>query len=182
MNDTPKPTPETPSSPEPANSAAKKSRGPIARCLVIVAYVVFVAISAVQGYVPGVRAGQTFLEFGLTMVKLLPCAFILVGLFEVWVSRETVEKHFGHSSGLRGHILAVLLAGTTVGGIYIAFPVGAALRGKGAGIGAVLTYIGASAICRIPMTIFEASFLGVKFSVVRLLVSIPLVIIVLTNS
>jgi hypothetical protein len=41
----------------------------------------------------------------------------------------------------------------------------------------IFTYIGASAICRIPMAIFEASFLGIKFTVIRLAVSIPLVIV-----
>ena len=51
------------------------------------------------------------------------------------------------------------------------------LYSKGAKLGVVFTYIGASAICRVPMTIFEASFLGIKFSIIRLLVSIPLVII-----
>ena len=38
-------------------------------------------------------------------------------------------------------------------------------------------YVGAAAICRIPMTIYEASFLGIKFSLVRLMISIPLVVI-----
>ena len=38
-------------------------------------------------------------------------------------------------------------------------------------------YMGASAICRVPMAIFEASFLGIKFTTIRLLVSLPLVIL-----
>ncbi|MCK5784976.1 MAG: hypothetical protein KAH54_00310, partial [Candidatus Sabulitectum sp.] len=38
-------------------------------------------------------------------------------------------------------------------------------------------YVGFAAVCRIPMIIFEASFMGVKFTMVRLLVSIPLVVI-----
>jgi len=69
------------------------------------------------------------------------------------------------------------LAGTTVGGLYVAFPVAYSLYGKGADLGVIFTYIAASAICRIPMTIFEASFLGIKFSIIRLFVSIPLVIL-----
>ena len=44
-------------------------------------------------------------------------------------------------------------------------------------MGVVFAYIGASAICRVPMAIFETSFLGVKFTAVRLLVSIPIVIL-----
>ena len=59
----------------------------------------------------------------------------------------------------------------------MAFPVAYSLYSKGAKLGVIFTYIGASAICRVPMTIFEASFLGVKFSAIRLLVAIPLVVI-----
>ena len=44
-------------------------------------------------------------------------------------------------------------------------------------MGIVLAYLGGSAVCRVPMTIFEASFLGIKFSLIRLGVSIPLVIL-----
>ena len=48
---------------------------------------------------------------------------------------------------------------------------------QGARLSIVLTYLGATAICRIPMTIFEASFLGVNFSIMRYLVSLPLIVI-----
>lgn len=111
------------------------------------------------------------------MLKILPCAFILIGLFEVWVKRETVEKHFGEESGLKGYLWAVLLAGTTVGGLYVAFPVAYSLHSKGARLSVIFTYLGAAAICRVPMTIFEASFLGIKFTAIRLFVSLPLVIL-----
>ena len=80
-------------------------------------------------------------------------------------------------SGLRGYLWAVLLAGSTVGGLYVAFPIAYSLHTKGAKLSIIFTYIGASAICRVPMTIFEASFMGIKFSIIRLLVSIPLVIV-----
>jgi len=71
---------------------------------------------------------------------------------------------------------ALLLAAPTVGGLYVSFPVAYALFKKGAKPSIVFTYIGASGICRIPMTIFEASFLGMKFSAIRFAVSLPLVI------
>jgi uncharacterized membrane protein YraQ (UPF0718 family) len=47
---------------------------------------------------------------------------------------------------------------------------------KNARLSVIFTYLGA-AICRIPMTVFEASFLGIKFTLIRLLTSIPLIII-----
>lgn len=140
------------------------------------AYIGFVAVSLLINFNPGKQIGINFFSFSLEMLKILPCAFILIGLFEVWVKRETVEKHLGSKSGCRGYLWAILLAGTTVGGLYVAFPIAYSLHSKGAKLSIIFTYIGASAICRVPMTIFEASFMGIKFSLIRLLVSLPLVI------
>jgi len=140
-------------------------------------YTCFVAVSFVMHFNPGKQIGINFYHFSIEMLKILPCAFILIGLFEVWVKRKTVEIHLGEKSGLRGYLWAVLLAGTTVGGLYVAFPIAYSLHGKGAKLSIIFTYIGASAICRVPMTIFEASFMGIRFSIIRLIVSVPLVIV-----
>lgn len=140
------------------------------------AYAVFISISFAAGFDPGIRAAENFTAFLIDMVKVVPCAFILIGLFEVWVKKETVEKHMGEKSLVTSYIWAVLLAGTTVGGMYVAFPVAYILYSKGAKLSVIFTYIGAAAICRIPMMIFEASFLGIKFTLIRLSVSLPLVI------
>lgn len=147
------------------------------RYIFVLAYCGFVAISFSVDFSPGEQIGLNLASFFLEMLKVLPCAFILVGLFEVWIKTETVEKHFGRRSGFVGYLWITLLAGTTIGGLYVAFPLAHSLYLKGAKLGIVLTYLGASAICRIPMTIFEASFMGVKFSLIRLAVSIPLVIL-----
>ena len=152
-------------------------RGSIIKIAVILAYAIFLAVSWACGFTPGREISHNFASFALEMLKILPCAFILIGLFEVWVKRETVEKHLGERAGIRGYIWAVLLAGTTVGGLYVAFPIAYSLWSKGARLSVIFTYVGAAAICRVPMTIFEASFLGIKFTVIRLLVSLPLVII-----
>lgn len=147
------------------------------KALAVAIYFVFILGSFVIGFNPGKQIGHNFISFSIEMLKLLPCAFILIGLFEVWVKKESVEKHLGKDSGAIGYIWVILLAGTTVGGLYVAFPVAYSLFRKGAKLSVVFTYIGASAICRIPMTIFESSFMGIKFSLIRLIVSIPLVIL-----
>jgi len=152
-------------------------RSTIIRIAGISCYVIFLVVSWIFDFDPGIKIADNFCSFSIDMLKILPGAFILIGLFEVWVKRETVEKHLGETSGIRGYIWAVLLAGTTVGGLYVAFPVAYALYSKGAKLSVIFTYLGASAICRIPMTIFEASFLGIKFTAIRLLVSLPLVIV-----
>ena len=152
-------------------------RGNIIRIVGISCFALFLIVSWVFGFNPGKEISHSFASFSIDMLKILPCAFILIGLFLVWVKRETVEKHFGEQSGIRGYIWAVLLAGTVVGPLYIAFPVAYALHSKGAKLSVIFTYVGASAICRIPMTIFEVSFMGIKFTLIRLLVSLPLVIV-----
>jgi len=139
-------------------------------------YILFLVASFLFEFSPGKVIGYNFFSFSLDMLKLLPCAFILIGLFEVWVKRETVERYLGEEAGIRGYIWPVVLAATTVGGLYVAFPVAYSLYSKGAKLTAIFTYIGASAICRVPMAIFEASFLGIKFTLIRLLVSLPLVV------
>ncbi len=153
------------------------TRGYIFRTVSILGYAFFVIISLISGFSPGKEIGANFVSFSDEMLKLLPPAFILIGLFEVWVKKETVEKHFGEDSGFKGYLWAVLLAGTTVGGLYVAFPVAYSLFSKGAKLSIIFTYVGASAICRVPMTIFEASFMGIKFTIIRLLVSLPLLIL-----
>ena len=152
-------------------------RDKIKKLLPILIYFAFIGASFFAGYLPGQEIGKHFADFGWELLKVIPCAFILIGLFEVWIKDETVKKHLGDASGFKGHLWAILLSGTTVGGIYVAFPVAFALHSKGARLSTVFTYLGASALCRIPMTIFEASFLGIKFSLIRLLVSLPLVVI-----
>ena len=132
------------------------------KTLGLVLYVAFLVISLFVGFEPGREMSHTFLAFLVNMLKILPFAFVLIGLFEVWVKKETVERHLGRKSGLLGYVWAILLAGSTVGGLYVAFPVAHSLYSKGAKLGVVFTYVGASAICRVPMTIYEASFMGDK--------------------
>ena len=152
-------------------------RDNITTIVFISAYVIFLATSFLTAFYPGQQIGLNFVTFSFEMLKILPCTFILIGLFEVWIKRETIEKHFGEESGIKGYLWGILLAGTTIGGLYVAFPVAYSLYSKGVKLSVIFTYIGASALCRIAMTIFEASFLGIKFTTIRLLVSMPLVII-----
>lgn len=144
---------------------------------IVALFVLFIGISYILHIDAGKAMFVNFTSFGVDMLKIVPCAFILIGLFEVWVKRETVERHLGHDSGVKRYLWAILLAWTSVGGLYVAFPVAYSLYRKGAEPSMILTYVGASGIFRLPMTIFEASFLGLKFTLVRLAVSLPLTIL-----
>lgn len=143
----------------------------------MIGYAIFLGLSFIFKFAPGEQIGRNFLSFFWTMLKMMPFVFLLIGLFEVWVSRETVEKHLGTESGAKGYLWAILLAGTVMGPLYVALPVAYSLSHKGARLGVIFTYIGAAAICRVPMTAFEASFLGFKFTAIRFLVSLPLIVV-----
>lgn len=145
--------------------------------VIIIIYFAFVIYSYIFNISSGIEIGENLISFLSYMIKILPCAFILIGLFEVWVSREKVEKHLGHEGGIRGYIWAIVLAGTMAGGLLVALPVSSVLYKKGARLSVIFTFVSASAIVRIPMTVFEASFLGIEFTIIRWLVSIPLIII-----
>ncbi len=162
------------------SGAAGSRRGPSPVLLVFLGvYAVAVGLAFAFGIPVGVQVGRNFLTFAREMLLILPAAFVVIGLFEVWVPREAVEKHLGErGSRFLQWFWMVLLAGTTVGGLYVSFPIAWALRRKGARLGLVLSYIGLSGVCRIPMTLFEISFLGVPFTVIRYVVSVPLVIFV----
>jgi uncharacterized membrane protein YraQ (UPF0718 family) len=140
-------------------------------------FATFAGVSFLIGLETGERMGQTFGTTLLQMMKLLPCAFVLIGLFDIWVKRETVERQFGKGSGIRGYLWGMLLAGTSVGGMYVAFPMAYSLHRKGADLSVVFAYVGFAGACRIPMTMFEASFMGATFTVVRLAVSVPLIVL-----
>ena len=145
--------------------------------LFLVAYALFVLASLAFQFGPGVRTGENLLLFLREMILIIPPAFVLIGLFEAWVPKHVVERHLGSEAGLLSYLWAFLLAGTTVGGLYVAFPVAYALREKGARLGVIFAYVGLSGVCRVPMTLFEMSFLGAEFTIIRYLVGVPLVVL-----
>ncbi|MDC7239147.1 MAG: permease [Spirochaetales bacterium] len=149
----------------------------IVNLTVVAVFGVFVIISMLAGFETGGRMGKGFLKTLGDMLVILPFAFILIGLFEAWVKRETVEKHLGEDGGWKSYMWVCLLGGMTIGPMLTALPVAQSLLRKGAALSVVLTYIGASTICRIPMTIFEITYLGGQFTLTRYLTAIPLTIL-----
>ena len=144
---------------------------------IFITFTLFIVISTILKYDIGIKMRDNFFLFAWDMIKILPPAFILIGLFDVWVSRETIEKNFGNISGFKKYIWSILLAATTVGGTFVAFPVAHSLYKKGAKYSSIFAYVTSASLVMVPMSIMEASILGVKFTLIRLGVSLPLVII-----
>ncbi len=112
------------------------------------------------------------------MLLVIPPIFILLGLLDVWVPRETMVKYMGEKSGLKGVLLAILIGSAAAGPLYGAFPVAAVFMKKGVKFVNILIFIGAWSTTKIPMFLFELSSLGAKFALTRLAVDIPGIIII----
>ena len=109
----------------------------------------------------------------LEMLSVIPPIFILLGLLDVWVQRETMIKLMGEKSGFIGIALAFFLGSAAAGPLYAAFPVAGVLLKKGSKFSNVLIFIGAWSTTKIPMLLFEASSMGWKFMLTRFLIDIP---------
>lgn len=147
--------------------------------LIILTFTVFVSVSFVLDFSVGENIfKEQFYSFFKEMILFLPIMFILIGLGDVWIHREKVEKHIGKDSGFKGIILVIFLSMAQVGPLYGAFPVTYLLWKKGASIRNIFIYIGAFCTIKIPMITFEIGFLGWKFSLLRTLFSLPIIILI----
>jgi len=112
------------------------------------------------------------------MIFVIPPVFVLLGLLDVWVPKETMMKYMGDKSGIKGIVLSIILGSAAAGPLYGAFPIAAVFMKKGVKFSNVLIFIGAWSTTKIPMFLFEISALGARFAVTRLLIDIPGIIII----
>ena len=112
------------------------------------------------------------------MLLVIPPIFLLLGLLDVWVPRETMVKYMGEGSGLKGIILSIFIGSAAAGPLYGAFPVAAVFMRKGVKFMNILIFLGAWSTTKIPMFLFEMSALGYKFAISRLLIDIPGIILI----
>lgn len=149
----------------------KKYRALLIVLVVVTAYSVF-----------NVPFGKSVVNMTLSQLKemllVIPPIFILLGLLDTWVPKETMVKYMGENSGVKGVLLAILIGSAAAGPLYGAFPVAAVFMKKGVKFKNVLIFIGAWSTTKIPMLLFEISSLGARFAITRLLVDIPGIIII----
>ncbi|MEZ4357746.1 MAG: permease [Eubacteriales bacterium] len=114
----------------------------------------------------------------IEMLSIIPPIFILLGLIDVWVRKETMIKILGEKSNIIGILIAFVLGSAAAGPLYAAFPVAAMLMKKGSSFLNVLVFIGAWSTTKIPMLLFEASSMGLKFMLLRLALNIPVILLI----
>ena len=111
------------------------------------------------------------------MLSVLPPVMLMLGLMDVWVPREQLMKYMGDKSGFIGIILAMLIGSVAAGPMYASFPFTAVLIKKGAKFTNIIIFMNSWCLTKISTLLFEFSSLGYKFTLVRLLIDIPGVIL-----
>jgi uncharacterized membrane protein YraQ (UPF0718 family) len=120
----------------------------------------------------GKKSMELSMKNTFEMLSVVPPIFILLGLLDVWVKRETMVKYMGESSGFIGIILAFFIGSAAAGPLYAAFPVAGVLLKKGSKLSNVFIMLGAWSTTKIPLLLFEASSMGVKFTLLRLVLDL----------
>jgi len=153
------------------NMKEKQKQGMI-RDLIILGIILAVTVILLTAFPdrkgPVIGASWDFL---LEMILILPAVMVILGLFVVFVPKETVVRYLGKASGIKGIILAIILGALPTGPLYIAFPMAAALLKKGAKISNIIVFLSAWACIKIPQEMVELQFLGVQFMISRLILT-----------
>ena len=114
----------------------------------------------------------------LTIFKFLPPILILMALMDVWISKDSLQKHLGVNSGARGNLLALLLGSLAAGPLFTAFPIGKSLVLKGMRTSNLVIFLSSWGTIKIPMLLMEASFVGLKFATLRFLITVPFILLI----
>lgn len=115
----------------------------------------------------------------LSMLKIVPPIFLLIGLLDLWVPRETMIKIMGEKSGIAGVLIAFFLGTMSAGPLVAAFPVAQVMLKKGARYSNVLFFLTIWASAKLPILFYQSTTLGLKFTLVS---NVTLIIIYLLGT
>ena len=120
----------------------------------------------------GIKSIEFTLKNFINFLFMLAPVFICIGLMDVWIEKETMVKLMGKNSNSKGILIAFAFGVVTAVPLYALLPVAGMLLKKGSKISNVLIFICSSASIRIPLLLFEVSYMGWKFTAARFVVNV----------
>ncbi|QWB99555.1 permease [Mycoplasmatota bacterium] len=115
----------------------------------------------------------------LSMLMIVPPIFVLIGLFDVWIPRQTIISLMGEGSKARGMILAFVLGAFSAGPTLIAFPLAMLMLKKGAKYSNVIFFLMVWSSLKLPIVFYQITTLGMKFS---LIINITMLLVFIVSS
>lgn len=102
----------------------------------------------------------------IEMIKIVPPIFLMIGLLDVWVPKETMIKMMGEKSGVLGIFIAFLFGSFSAGPLIAAFPVAMIMLKKEAKYSNVLFFLTIWASAKLPIIFFQVTTLGSKYTII----------------
>lgn len=143
-------------------------------------FVCFLALNIILFFVSpelGKKSFHASFKNLLEMLSIIPPVFILMGLLDVWIPRETMMKYMGKESGIKGGIFAFLMGSFAAGPLYAAFPFAGVFLKKGVSLTNVFIFLGAWSTTKVPMMLFEITQLGGRFAGLRFVMNVVGIVI-----
>jgi uncharacterized membrane protein YraQ (UPF0718 family) len=151
--------------------AIKKFKAPIFILFVFVSLAIWMPETAV-------RSTSITWDYFKEMALIMPPVFILMGLMEIWVPKDKIQKWLGSGSGIKGIGIAVALGTLPTGPLYVAFPMTASLIRKGASFTNMVIFLGSWGALKIPQLMVEINFLGISFTLLRFTLTLTALVLI----
>lgn len=130
--------------------------------------VILFALAYQKGGGQHISGMKSALNMTIQVLPLLVFAFIVAGMVQVLLPRESLSRWAGEESGIRGLLIGTVAGGFAPGGPYVSLPIAAGLLRTGASVGTMVAFLtGWSlwAVGRLPM---EIGIMGWRFTLVRI--------------
>ncbi len=131
----------------------------------VIGLVLLLALSIVDLSLSRVALENTWNQV-VNMLLIVPPIFLLIGLFDVWVPRETVISLMGKESGIKGMFLAFFLGAFSAGPTIAAFPLALVMIKKGARYTNVMFFLMVWSSLKLPIVFFQITQLGFSFAMI----------------
>ena len=125
----------------------------------------------------GVYAFKNIKSSLIQMLCVLPPVMILLGLMDEWIPREYFMKYMGDGSKILGILLSFIFAFFAAGPMYAGFPFADVLLKKGVKFSNIIIFLNAWCVTKFSTLLFEIGALGYKFTLYRLIINIPGIIV-----
>lgn len=151
----------------------KKIKENLFLIVVVVAYLTMFIVKPSMGW-GAVKSSGFYIK---EMLLIMPVIFVLTALLDLWVPKEKIVQLLGTEAKTKGVFLAFVVGSISAGPIYAAFPMCIMLHKKGASIRNIIIILSSWAVIKIPMLLTEAKFLGLKFMLVRWVLTLLAIIV-----
>ncbi len=122
----------------------------------------------------GLRVG---LQRLLVVLPAIVIALALAGLLEVMLPEEFIKRWLAEEAGVTGVLLGTMGGMLMAVGPYASYPIIATIYSSGAGLGTTIALLSGWTFLSLSRVPFESGFLGVRFSLYRIALHIPVCII-----